>query len=82
MVTRSGAGRTCWTSSPAGIRGMMCLGTFGFQRRTVFLLCAHPAPQPHPTARQVRENQDCSGGYTLAVTWLLDRLTGPKPENA
>src|SRR3954468_20657794 len=48
MVRWSGAGRICWTSSPAGIRGKRCLGKYDFRRGATFLLCAHPAPERRP----------------------------------
>src|SRR3954471_15358410 len=52
MVRWSGAGRICWTSSPAGIRGKRRLGKDDFRRGATFLLCAHPAPERRPRGTQ------------------------------
>src|SRR3954465_15796870 len=52
MVRWSGAGRICWTSNPAGIRGKRCLGKDDFRRGAMFLLCAHPAPERRPRGTQ------------------------------
>ncbi len=49
MAMRSGLGRTCWTSGPAGIRGRRRLGKEGFRSDgDAFLLRAHSARKRRP----------------------------------
>ncbi len=55
VATRSGAGRTCTTARPAGIRGRKRLDNQGFHgREDVFSSCAHPASQ------RLRDSTECA----------------------
>ena len=57
MVTRSGVGRTCTTVRPAGINGKRRLD-MDLRGRECSSYVLIVAARRHPTARQMRENQN------------------------